>query len=60
MTKRDYELIAQVLQDQRNLHVQTGEAPTPTMVAHAFADRLKLTNPRFNRALFLRACGVQS
>lgn len=58
MTRNDFEIIAEVLKDQRNLSVQTGVDPTPTMVANAFADRLKLINPRFNRATFLKACGV--
>jgi hypothetical protein len=60
MTKKDYELIADVLKDQRNLSLMPGFGdPTPAMVAKAFADRLATANPRFNRATFLRACGVE-
>lgn len=58
MTRNDFEVIASVLKDQRNLSVQTGVNPTPAMIAHAFADRLALINPRFNRAMFLHASGV--
>jgi hypothetical protein len=58
MSRKDFQLIADVLKDQRNLSVQTKVDPTPTMVAHAFADRLAKENPQFNRATFLRACGV--
>jgi hypothetical protein len=60
MTRNDFEVIADVLKDQRNLAVQTGVDPTPAMIAAAFADRLALINPRFNRAKFLRACGVET
>lgn len=61
MTTKDYRVIAEVIQDQRNLSLIPGFGdPTPTMVAHAFADRLAKTNPRFDRALFLRACGVEA
>lgn len=58
MTRNDFEVIAEVLKDQRNLSVQTGVDPTPAMIAAAFADRLKRINPQFDRAMFLRACGV--
>lgn len=60
MTRQDFQLIADVIKDQRNLSVQTGVDPTPKMIAHAFADRLATTNPNFKRALFLRACGVEA
>jgi hypothetical protein len=61
MTRQDLQLIADVIKDQRP------DLPTDDMTDHgldlvsqAFADRLALVNPRFNRALFLRACGVES
>jgi hypothetical protein len=60
MTRQDFQLIADIIKDQRNLSVQAGVDPTPKMIAHAFADRLAQVNPRFNRALFLRACGTES
>ena len=53
MTKKDYELIADVLavaywhsNDQKN------------HIAHDLADALQAENPRFNREIFLKACGV--
>ena len=58
MTQRDFELIADVLKTQRDLSILTKVDPTPKMIAHAFADRLATVNPRFDRARFLRACGV--
>lgn len=33
---------------------------TRAAIARAFADALATTNPRFDRARFLRACGVES
>lgn len=60
MTRNDFEIIAEVLRAQRP------DLPTDDMtdygldqVAQAFADRLKLVNPRFDRARFLRASGVE-
>lgn len=59
MTKQDFELIANVIKDQRNLSLIPGYGdPTPKMIACAFADRLAKTNPRFDRVAFLRACGT--
>jgi len=60
MTKKDFELIAAALANER----------TPFMVGHhkyaidnialTLVDALATTNPRFDRARFLAACGVQS
>jgi hypothetical protein len=53
MTRKDYVMIADVLavawwasSDQRN------------HIAHDLADALEADNPRFDRARFLTACGV--
>jgi hypothetical protein len=60
MTKKDYELVARVLRMQ-----QPHESLKPQMVqwlgdVDALADEFEVTNTRFDRALFLRACGVIS
>jgi hypothetical protein len=61
MTRNDFEVIADVLARLRP------ELPTDDMTDHgldavaaAFADRLALINPRFNRAMFLRAAGCDA
>ena len=56
MTRQDFELIADVLKAQRNTSMP---GPIHALVCAAFADRLQLTNSRFNRAQFLKACGVE-
>ena len=69
MTKKDFELIANTLrsEDPRTKHYPdmtdwekgvAGEEWNTTVLA--FADALATTNPRFDRARFLAACGVQS
>lgn len=64
MTKKDFEVIAQVLRDSRPEHNGSRDAFRATeqinVVSIAFADRFAQMNPRFNRAIFLRACGVAS
>lgn len=59
MTRKDYQLIAGVLQQNRAQFGQYDErAITLDAVAHQFATALEDTNPRFDRARFLTACGV--
>lgn len=53
MTKKDFELIAEVIGNAWH-----GSADTRADIANAFADELENTNPRFDRAKFLTACGV--
>jgi hypothetical protein len=53
MTKRDFELIAEVISSY------PVEVPKRLM-AHKFADKLAATNSRFNRQRFLDACGIDS
>ncbi len=53
MTRKDFELIARVVSNITNTTSRRG-------VAEAFASELSATNPRFNRARFLDACGVLS
>ena len=53
MTKKDYELIARIIKEaglaQNDLE----------RIANDFAYTLASKNPRFNRDMFLKACGVE-
>ena len=51
MTKKDFELIAGTI-------ARLPAGPAHREVARLFADALAGTNPRFDHAKFLRACGV--
>jgi hypothetical protein len=53
MTRKDYELIAEVIATAWH-----GSEDTQADLSHKMADALEGTNPRFNRELFLKACGV--
>ncbi|HEV2816145.1 MAG TPA: hypothetical protein VGW40_02840 [Allosphingosinicella sp.] len=50
MSRKDFELIAATI---RRMPSETA----PSAAEH-FADALRSTNPRFDRARFIRACGV--
>lgn len=57
MSRKDFELIANVIAEYRS------EAPgrdrkenAGSEIASRFADALQATNPRFDRARFLKAC----
>lgn len=55
MTKKDFKAIAHVIRD---LPQRAGVAPeAQTLVAAEFARFLETTNPKFNKVLFLQACG---
>lgn len=69
MTRQDYELIARVVaQVEPNIVVtyycgDERDRPNVYMrdrLAGMFADELAQTNPQFDRARFLKACGVSS
>ena len=62
MTKKDYELIANVLYHQRPSHssVIDHDMQRWVIMCNAFATALESTNPRFNRTRFLTACGAGS
>lgn len=49
MTRKDFELIANVLKDSK----------APKVVREKMADALRGTNPNFNREKFLEACTVK-
>ena len=60
MTKKDYELIARVLDSSAQAQAVnpfTGKNIYVELVED-FAKALQETNPRFNREIFLTACGV--
>jgi hypothetical protein len=56
MTKKDYELIAEVILNSQGL-TRGGVMDT---LAKRMAEALADTNPRFNREMFLKACGVNN
>lgn len=64
MTKKDFELIAAVLKAARiNYHyreVMDILTEHHNRMCTEIADALATTHPRFDRARFLAACGVQS
>ena len=57
MTKKDFELIARTLADWPRTD---DEHESWEHGCRHFADALATTNPRFDRAKFLQACGVAS
>lgn len=62
MTRKDFEMVANVLRDARVSGAEKSpaeEALIDDIAAH-FAQELSYTNPRFDRSRFLRACGVRS
>lgn len=67
MTRKDFELIAEVLRVRRIAIEDRGQDPDTTagvqfeldMLSNDFADALATTNPSFDRDWFLRAAGVQ-
>lgn len=60
MTKRDFELIADVLARTKPASYEDDEAHGQwEKTVENFAHRLASTNPNFNRARFLRAAGVE-
>lgn len=55
MTRKDYQLIAQILRKSRAPHMDT---ETLNELAYTFADELEWENPRFDRKRFLVASGA--
>jgi hypothetical protein len=53
MTRKDYVMIAEVIATSWH-----GSEDTQADLARNFADVLEADNPRFDRARFLAACGV--
>lgn len=66
MTKKDYELIAEAIAQCATVTNKSGRLGTIETVliakphlANMLATSLEIDNPRFNRELFLSACGVK-
>ena len=59
MTKKDYIAIADCILSARNECCKTAPLAL-NMVVSYLVDKLAADNPRFDRARFLTACGVQS
>jgi len=60
MTRKDFEAIAATLLQTKPLHAEgkNGIALQWRTTVSAFADMCSGQNPRFDRARFLKACGV--
>ena len=59
MTKKDYVMIAEIFKSNREDFIEGEDGYTVIRImAHQIANALQEDNPRFNRALFLTACGV--
>lgn len=60
MTKKDFELIAAAVVRTRAMYPGEAHRYALNDVSMTLADALATTNPRFDRAKFLQACGVAS
>jgi hypothetical protein len=61
MTRKDYVLIAEVIKTQIEMSIKFEEEESRAgaqNIAYDLAWKLSEDNPRFNRARFLEACGV--
>jgi len=61
MTRKDYQLIAEVLRKTAGTSTDEAREPWPVSLdalALSFAQELKKDNPNFKPALFLKACGI--
>ena|SRR3990167_10242325 len=59
MTKKDYELIAGVINIRIDNSASSDEYTGVADTALYLADEFEKDNPRFNRNKFLQACGVE-
>lgn len=55
MTKKDYELIAEVFSDHLGTH---GPEVEVEALAYRMSEKLAQDNERFDKSKFLKACGV--
>lgn len=60
MTRKDYILIAEALKEAHAYAIDAARRLGVASAAYHVADALAYDNPRFDRELFLRNCGVQS
>ena len=59
MTKKDYVMIAEIFKSNREDFIEGEDGYTVIQImAHQIANALQEDNPRFNREIFLKACGV--
>lgn len=60
MTRQHFALIAEVIAERRTVAHNYDDVVYDELdrISKAFASALASTNPNFNRARFLRACGV--
>lgn len=62
MTKKDYELIARVLNDTNKFQqdfIEVSARQVLDQVAANLATQLEAENPLFDRTKFLKACGLE-
>ena len=59
MTKKDYELIAEAIKTSRKVTQGESVLVSVAHLANTLATDLEIENPRFNREIFLKACGVK-
>ena len=59
MTKKDYIAIAQAIKQTDEWHDMAGGPVLPVLIGK-LVYIMERDNPRFDRARFLQACGVQS
>lgn len=57
MKKKHYEAIAKIIEP---FWFNDLDSPTATAIARRLADYFEQDNPRFDRARFLQACGVET
>jgi len=60
MTKKDYELIANEILTARKVTEGWAVLVSVEHLVNSLATALEIDNPRFNRATFLKACGVNN
>jgi hypothetical protein len=60
MTRKDYVAIAAAIKETGKYHEHDDAADALAFLARDLAATLAADNPRFDRARFLKACGVQS
>ena len=59
MTRKDYVLIADTIKTARKVELTNGTVLVSVAhLANTLATELEIDNPRFDRARFLDACGV--
>lgn len=58
MTKKDFELIARLLDGRRPVNPHDLCYPHWEETCRLMSLELQITNPRFSNAVFLKACGV--